>query len=108
MPRFAPHPERRPAVVSGASSGIGAATAAALAELGHTVALGARRGEQCAALADKIRANGGAAFARRLDVTDPDSVEEFVSAAEDALGPTEILVSSAGDIEFDQVHAMLP
>ncbi|WP_067799282.1 SDR family oxidoreductase [Nocardia beijingensis] len=108
MPRFAPHPERRPALVSGASSGIGAATAVALAELGHPVALGARRVEQCAELADKIRADGGEAFAHRLDVTEPDSVEEFVRAAEDALGPTEILVSSAGDIEFGQAHAMDP
>ncbi|MBF6300057.1 SDR family oxidoreductase [Nocardia amamiensis] len=108
MPRFAPCPERRPALISGASSGIGAATATALAELGHPVALGARRGEQCAELADKIRSNGGEAFAHRLDVTEPDSIEEFVRAAEDALGPTEILVSSAGDIEFGQVHAMDP
>nr|WP_039804637.1 SDR family oxidoreductase [Nocardia araoensis] len=108
MPRFAPHPERRPALVAGASSGIGAATAVALAELGHPVALGARRVEQCAELADKIRADGGEAFAHRLDVTDPDSVEEFVRAAEDTLGPTEILVSSAGDIEFGQAYAMDP
>ncbi|MGW4090318.1 SDR family oxidoreductase [Nocardia sp. NPDC004750] len=108
MPRFAPHPERRPALVAGASSGIGAATAVALAELGHPVALGARRVEQCAELADKIRADGGAAFAHRLDVTAPDSVEEFVRAAEEALGPTEILVSSAGDIEFGQAYAMDP
>ncbi|MGW4330072.1 SDR family oxidoreductase [Nocardia sp. NPDC004573] len=108
MPRFAPHPQRRPALVSGASSGIGAATAVALAELGHPVALGARRVEQCAELADKIRADGGEAFAHRLDVTEPDSVEEFVRAAEEALGPTEILVSSAGDIEFGQAHAMDP
>ncbi|MFR9769018.1 SDR family oxidoreductase [Nocardia sp. SC052] len=108
MPRFAPHPERRPALVAGASSGIGAATAVALAELGHPVALGARRVEQCAELADKIRADGGAAFAHRLDVTEPDSVAEFVRAAEEALGPTEILVSSAGDIEFGQAYAMDP
>ncbi|MFR9749488.1 SDR family oxidoreductase [Nocardia sp. 004] len=108
MSIFAPHPDRRPAIVSGASSGIGAATAVALAELGRPVALGARRIEQCAELADKIRADGGEAFAHRLDVTEPDSIEEFVAAAEDAIGPTEIVVSSAGDIEFGQVHTMDP
>jgi len=43
MPRFDPHPARRPALIAGASSGIGAATAVALAALGHPVALGARR-----------------------------------------------------------------
>lgn len=108
MPRFEPHPQRRPVLVAGASSGIGAGTAAALAELGYPVALGARRVEQCAELADKIRADGGEAFAHRLDVTDAASIDEFVTAAEKALGPIEILVSSAGDIEFSPVHEMDP
>ncbi|MGW4246699.1 SDR family oxidoreductase [Nocardia sp. NPDC004722] len=100
MARFTPHPDRRPALVAGASSGIGAATAEALAALGHPVALGARRVEICETLAEKIRAEGGEAFAGRLDVADTASVNEFVSAAEEALGPTEILVSGAGDLEF--------
>ncbi|MFE9577912.1 SDR family oxidoreductase [Nocardia sp. NPDC006044] len=108
MPRFEPHPERRPVLVAGASSGIGAGTAVALAELGYPVALGARRVEQCADLAEKIRADGGEAFAHRLDVTDAASIDEFVVAAENALGPLEILVSSAGDIEFSPVHEMDP
>lgn len=108
MPRFDPHPERRPTIVAGASSGIGAATAVALAEQGHPVALGARRVEICEELADKIRADGGTAYAHRLDVTDRKSVEEFVTAAEEALGPTEILVSGAGDIEFGLIHEMDP
>ncbi|MFI9509343.1 SDR family oxidoreductase [Nocardia sp. NPDC052566] len=108
MPRYEPNPVRRPAIVAGASSGIGAATALALAELGHPVALGARRVELCAELANKIRAEGGAAFAHRLDVTDAASVDEFAGAAEAELGPTEIVVSGAGDIEFAQVHAMDP
>ncbi|WP_194818608.1 SDR family oxidoreductase [Nocardia sp. XZ_19_385] len=108
MPRFEPNPDRRPAIVAGASSGIGAATAIALAGLGHPVALGARRVDKCQELAEKIKADGGTAFAHRLDVTDADSVEEFVSAAENELGPTEILVSGAGDIEFGPVHEMDP
>ncbi|WP_067686432.1 SDR family oxidoreductase [Nocardia jejuensis] len=108
MPRFAPHPERRPALVSGASSGIGAATAEALAELGHPVVLGARHLEQCEALAAKIRDNGGEALAHSLDVTDTASVDRFVSAAEAAFGPTEILISSAGSLVFGLVHELTP
>lgn len=108
MPRFAPHPARRPALIAGASSGIGAATAVALAELGHPVALGARRVDVCQTIADKIIADGGEAFAHRLDVTDDASVDEFVTAAENALGPIEIAVSGAGDMEFGAAHAMDP
>lgn len=108
MPRFDPHPARRSAIISGASSGIGSATALALAELGHPVALGARRVDECRTLADKIVAAGGQAMAHQLDVTDPDSIDAFVTAAEEAHGPTEILVSGAGNLEFGTVHEMDP
>ncbi|MFD4441691.1 SDR family oxidoreductase [Nocardia sp. NPDC058519] len=108
MPRFEPNPDRRPVLVAGASSGIGAATAVALAQLGHPVTLGARRVELCEEIAAKIRAGGGEAYAHRLDVTDAGSVDEFVTAAERTLGPTEILVSGAGDIEFSLVGEMDP
>lgn len=108
MPRFDPNPARRTALISGASSGIGAATAYALAELGHPVALGARRVDECEAIAEKIRSNGGEAFACFLDVTDGTSVDEFVASSEAALGPTEILVSGAGDLEFGVADQMEP
>ncbi|MGW4351766.1 SDR family oxidoreductase [Nocardia sp. NPDC004582] len=108
MARFAPHPARRPALIAGGSSGIGAATAEALAALGYPVALGARRVEICETLAEKIRAEGGEAFAGYLDVGDTASVHEFVTAAEEALGPTEVLVSGAGDLEFGQGWEMDP
>ena len=55
---FIPHPERRPVLVSGASSGIGAATAEWLAAAGYPVALTARRVEKLQELADKITAAG--------------------------------------------------
>lgn len=106
MPRFEPHPARRPALVAGASAGIGAATAVALARLGHPVALGARRVRACTDIAEKIRADGGEAVALRLDVTDDESVAEFAAAAADALGPAEILVSGAGDLVPGRIHEM--
>ncbi|WP_024801386.1 SDR family oxidoreductase [Nocardia sp. BMG51109] len=108
MPRFEPNPPRRPVLIAGASSGIGAATAAMLAAQGHPVALGARRVEQCEELVGKIRADGGEAIAHYLDVTDGTAVDEFVTAAEAAHGPAEILVSGAGDLEFALIHEMDP
>ncbi|WP_067819576.1 SDR family oxidoreductase [Actinomadura kijaniata] len=108
MPRFDPHPDRRPALVAGASSGIGAATATALAAAGHPVALGARRADRCEELAAAIRAGGGEAFAHPLDVGDSDSVKAFAAAAEDALGPAEVLVSGAGDLAADRLHDLDP
>ncbi|MGK5554168.1 SDR family oxidoreductase, partial [Actinomadura kijaniata] len=102
------HPDRRPALVAGASSGIGAATATALAAAGHPVALGARRADRCEELAATIRAGGGEAFAHPLDVGDSDSVKAFAAAAEDALGPAEVLVSGAGDLSADRLHDLDP
>jgi NAD(P)-dependent dehydrogenase (short-subunit alcohol dehydrogenase family) len=95
MPRFEDHPVRRPAVVTGASSGIGQATAVALAAQGHPVALGARRVAECEDTAAAIRADGGDAVAIHLDLADANSVEQFAKAAVGALGTVEILVSNA-------------
>lgn len=97
MPRFAPHPPVRPAIVTGASSGIGEATARALAAAGHPVALGARRLERCERIATEILDQGGRAVAAPLDVGDPASLKDFVAAAEAALGPIDVVVSNAGD-----------
>lgn len=104
MPRFDPHPARRPTLVAGASSGIGAATAAELASRGFPVALGARRLDKCEELAAQIRADGGKAVAMRLDVTDPNSVTQFVQRAEEELGEIEVLVAGAGDTFFGRIY----
>lgn len=96
MPRFPDNPDVRPAVVTGASSGIGRATAAALAALGHPVVLGARRVADCEEAAAAIRTAGGEAVAIHLDLADGESVERFAAAAVDTLGSVEILVSNAG------------
>ncbi len=95
MPRFEPGPGRRPSVVTGASSGIGRATAMALAAVGHPVVLGARRVGQCEETAAAIRDGGGEAVAVHLDLADGESVEHFATSAVDALGPVEIVVSNA-------------
>lgn len=99
MPRFQPHPDRRPAIVTGASSGIGRATALALAAAGHPVVLGARRVDRCEEIAAAIRNEGGEALALQLDLLDTDSINTFADAAEDQLGGIEILVSNAGDVQ---------
>ncbi|HEX7444539.1 MAG TPA: SDR family oxidoreductase [Acidimicrobiales bacterium] len=96
MARFPPNPERRPAVVTGASSGIGRATAIALAAAGHPVVLGARRVSECEDAAAAIRSEGGEAVAIHLDLADPDSVERFAAGAVDTLGEVEIVISNAG------------
>lgn len=98
MPRFDPHPERRPAVVTGASSGIGRASAASLAAAGHPVALGARRVAMCEQAAEEIRSAGGEAVALPLDLLDADSVAAFCKRATDELGDVEVVVSNAGDV----------
>jgi NADP-dependent 3-hydroxy acid dehydrogenase YdfG len=104
MPRFAPHPTRRPVIVAGASSGIGAATATELAHRGFPVAVGARRTDNLAELVEKIRADGGEAVAFGLDVTDAESVKSFVAQSIDALGEIEVLVSAAGDMYPGRIH----
>jgi short-subunit dehydrogenase len=99
VPRFGPQPERRPSVVTGASSGIGAATARALAGAGHPVVLGARRLEACQEIAAAIESEGGEAAAVPLDLGDPGSINSFAQSASDVFGPIEIVVSNGAQIQ---------
>lgn len=80
------------AVVTGASSGIGAATAARLAGAGYQVILAARRADRVEDLARRIRADGGQADPALLDVTDPDAVQAFAGD----LDRCDVLVNNAG------------
>ncbi len=98
MARFPDHPAIRPVVISGASSGIGAATAHEFAGRGYPVMLGARRVERCDQIVEVLRAQGATAAAAPLDVTIPESVATFVDAAEHAHGPIEIAVANAGTV----------
>jgi len=86
----------RTVVVTGASSGIGAAIARALGALGWSVALGARRIDLLSEVARGVESAGGRAFAHALDLTEVTSIDAFFGAAEAALGAVDVLVSNAG------------
>lgn len=84
------------AAITGASSGIGEATAVALAAEGCAVALGARRKDRIDALAERIETDGGRALSIETDVVDEDSARGFVTTAHERLGGLDILVNNAG------------
>jgi NADP-dependent 3-hydroxy acid dehydrogenase YdfG len=86
----------RLAVITGASSGIGAAIAESLAAAGFPVALGARRVERLEEVADRIQQQGGTAFVHALDVTRAASVDSFFKAIERKVGNPAVVVNNAG------------
>ena len=98
----------RVCLVTGASSGIGAATARALAEQGFSVAIGARRIDRLCEVACELEKLGGRALAQVLDVTDSDSIDAFFSAAEVAFGPVDVVVSNAGVCLPGLLHEVKP
>jgi NADP-dependent 3-hydroxy acid dehydrogenase YdfG len=88
--------EGKVALVTGASSGIGEATAAALAEAGAKVALVARRADRLAALAGRIENTGGAPLQLVADVTNDADLVKVVETAVSQWGRLDILVNNAG------------
>jgi NADP-dependent 3-hydroxy acid dehydrogenase YdfG len=84
------------ALVTGASSGIGEATALALAAAGAKVALGARRQDRLEALERKLTSGGSTATTLSLDVTDEQACRDAVAATRERLGGLDILVNNAG------------
>lgn len=91
-------------VITGASSGIGEATARLLARRGAKVVLGARRHERLAALADAIRSEGGSACHRTLDVTRLQEVEAIVSFARESFGRVDVVVNNAGVMPLSRLE----
>jgi len=86
----------RVALVTGASSGLGAHFAKTLAGAGAAVGLMARRAERLTELAEEIAAAGGKAFAVACDVTETEDLEAAMNRIEGALGVVDLLVNNAG------------
>ena len=84
------------ALITGASSGIGEATAIALAQAGASVAIAARRADRLEKLSERLRADGAKVLALELDVTDEAACISAVNRVTEELGPVDILINNAG------------
>lgn len=98
--------EAKVVAVTGASSGIGEATARRLAADGHLLYLGARRTDRLDALVRAIEEAGGTAAFRRLDVTDAADVRAFVAAARERYGRVDVMVNNAGVMPLSPLDAL--
>jgi NADP-dependent 3-hydroxy acid dehydrogenase YdfG len=96
------------AAVTGASSGIGRATALALASEGAAVALAGRRAERLEEVAGEIRAQGGTALAHPADLTTAGAAHEFVERAHAELGRLDALVNCAGALTAERFDESEP
>ena len=83
-------------VVTGASSGLGEATARLLSSQGATIVLGARRADRLHSLAKDLEARGGRAFALQADVTRPEQVKALVDSAVQSYGRLDVMINNAG------------
>jgi short-subunit dehydrogenase len=95
-------------LVTGASSGIGAATAVAFARAGAIVGIGARRTERLAAVLDECRAHTPESRMWTVDLGDLDGLEPFAATACDELGGVDVLVNNAGVPKRRTVRTMSP
>jgi NADP-dependent 3-hydroxy acid dehydrogenase YdfG len=93
-------------LITGASSGIGEATARLLAQSGATVVLGARRTDRLEKIAAEIRSEGGKAEFKKLDVTNRDDVQAFVKFAKEKLGRVDVLFNNAGIMPAAPMNAL--
>lgn len=91
-------------VITGASSGIGEATAEALAEEGATVVVAARREERLSDLVEKLNGDGGKALAVECDVTDEEQAHALIQRAKDEFGQVNILVNNAGVMQLSKIE----
>src|SRR5215207_11515725 len=93
-------------VITGASSGIGEATARLLASKGAKVVLGARREDRLERIAEEITAAGGQAVYQKLDVTDPSASESIVERAKAEFGRLDVIFLNAGIMPTSPLSAL--
>lgn len=93
-------------LITGASSGIGEATARLLARQGHRVLLGARRTERLEQIAADIRWGGDSAEYRALDVTQREDVNAFVAFAQERFGRVDVIFNNAGVMPVSPMSAL--
>lgn len=93
-------------LITGASSGIGEATARHLAARGMHVVLGARRVDRLEAMAAEINAGGGSASVFALDVSNLGSMQRFVDAAVERHGKVDVLINNAGVMPLSKLEAL--
>ena len=104
--------EDKVVIITGASSGIGEASAKLLASKGAKVVLGARRGEELKRIVEEIEADGGQAVYQELDVTDPSANDAIVELAKNEFGGVDVVFLNAGlmpnsplsELETDDWH----
>jgi NADP-dependent 3-hydroxy acid dehydrogenase YdfG len=92
--------------ITGASSGIGEATARELAGRGATVVVGARRTDRLEKLVAELRAQGATAEFQALDVTNRDSVADFVRFTRERFGKLDVIVNNAGVMPLSPLEAL--
>jgi NADP-dependent 3-hydroxy acid dehydrogenase YdfG len=93
-------------VITGASSGIGETTAQILAQQGARVILGARRTERLARLVDKIRADGGNADYKAVDVSKREEMDALIQFAKATFGRVDVIVNNAGLMPLSPIEAL--
>ncbi|MDZ8263911.1 SDR family oxidoreductase [Nostoc sp. ChiQUE01b] len=98
--------ENKVIAITGASSGIGEATAKLLAQNGANVVLGARRTEKLEAIVKEIRDQGNSAEFKAVDVTDREDVKAFIHFALDKFGRVDVIYNNAGVMPLSPMNAL--
>jgi NADP-dependent 3-hydroxy acid dehydrogenase YdfG len=98
--------EQKVVLVTGASSGIGEATARLLAGKGIHVMLGARRTDRLETLVSELRNKGGLAAYRALDVTNLEEMQAFVGFAQETFGRIDVMVNNAGVMPLSKLELL--